>query len=108
MDLTTPHFWIGFALISLWAVISGWSFALRLLKHDETPTFWRVVSVAQILLACHRLAHDLESDGALRAQVVGAVDDAYPTPAYLALDDEPAAETPVFRVGRLFFHFPRK
>jgi hypothetical protein len=50
MDLTTPHFWIGFALISVWAVISGWSFALRLLRYDETPTFWRVVSVAQVLL----------------------------------------------------------
>ena len=50
MDLTTPHFWIGFALVSVWAVISGWSFALRLLPYDETPTFWRIVSVAQVLL----------------------------------------------------------
>lgn len=50
MDLTTPHFWIGFTLISVWAVVSGWSFALRLLNYDETPTFWRAVSVAQILL----------------------------------------------------------
>jgi hypothetical protein len=50
MELTTPHFWIGFALISIWAIISGWAFALRLLPYDETPTFWRVVSIAQILL----------------------------------------------------------
>lgn len=50
MDLTVPHTWVGLALVSLWAVISGWSFALRLLPYEETPTFWRVVSVAQILL----------------------------------------------------------
>jgi hypothetical protein len=38
MSLTTPHFWVGFALVSIWAVIAGWS-------------FWRAVSIAQILLA---------------------------------------------------------
>jgi hypothetical protein len=51
MSLTTPHFWVGFALVSIWAIIAGWSLALRLIGYDETPTFWRVVSVAQILLA---------------------------------------------------------
>ena len=50
MSLTTPHFWVGFALVSIWAVIAGWSLALRLFGYDETPTFWRVVSIAQILL----------------------------------------------------------
>jgi hypothetical protein len=50
MGLTTPHFWVGFALVSIWAVIAGWSLALRLIGYDETPTFWRVVSIAQILL----------------------------------------------------------
>ena len=50
MDLAQPHTWAGLAIVSLWGVISGWSFALRLLPYDETPTFWRVVSVAQILL----------------------------------------------------------
>lgn len=50
MDLAEPHTWIGLALVSVWAVVSGWSFALRLLGYDETPTFWRVVSVAQVLL----------------------------------------------------------
>ncbi len=50
MDLAEPHTWIGLALVSVWAVISGWSFALRLLHYDETPTFWRVVSIAQVLL----------------------------------------------------------
>ncbi|CAN5872049.1 hypothetical protein BH23ACT10_BH23ACT10_19370 [soil metagenome] len=50
MNLAEPHTWIGLALVSVWAVVSGWSFALRLLGYDETPTFWRVVSVAQVLL----------------------------------------------------------
>lgn len=50
MDLTTPHFWVGFVLVSIWPIIAGWSVALRLLGFDETPTFWRVVSIAQILL----------------------------------------------------------
>lgn len=55
MDLAQPHTWIGLALISVWAVISGWSFALRLLGYEETPTFWRAVSVAQILLVVQLL-----------------------------------------------------
>ncbi|MGH8896806.1 MAG: hypothetical protein ACRDZ4_07235 [Egibacteraceae bacterium] len=42
---------IAFALIGIWAVIGLWSLALRFMKYEETPTFWRVVSVAQILLA---------------------------------------------------------
>ncbi|MBW3606556.1 MAG: hypothetical protein KY460_16945 [Actinobacteria bacterium] len=50
MDLAAPHTWLGLVLVSIWAVVSGWSFALRLLGYDETPTFWRVVSVAQVLL----------------------------------------------------------
>ena len=45
---------------------------------------------------------DLERDRALGRQVVGAVDDAYPTSAYLAFDDEPAAKAPALGVGRLF------
>jgi FtsH-binding integral membrane protein len=55
MDLAQPHTWAGLAIVSLWAVVSGWSFALRLLRYDETPTFWRVVSVAQILLGIQLL-----------------------------------------------------
>lgn len=50
MNLAEPHTWAGLAIVSLWAVISGWSLALRLLPYEETPMFWRVVSVAQILL----------------------------------------------------------
>lgn len=55
MDLAQPHIWIGLALVSVWGVISGWSFALRLLGYDETPTFWRAVSIAQILLVVQLL-----------------------------------------------------
>jgi hypothetical protein len=41
---------LGYAVIGSWAVIACWSFALRLTRHEDTPTFWRAVSVAQILL----------------------------------------------------------
>ena len=52
MSLTGVHGYVlGFLLIGSWAVISGWAFALRFTSYEETPTFWRVVSVAQILLA---------------------------------------------------------
>ena len=52
MSLTALHGYIlGFAVIGAWATICGWSLALRLLRYEETPTFWRAVSVAQILLA---------------------------------------------------------
>ncbi|HVM21329.1 MAG TPA: hypothetical protein VM307_15325 [Egibacteraceae bacterium] len=42
---------LGYALISSWAIVSGWALALRFTRYEETPTFWRVVSVAQVLLA---------------------------------------------------------
>lgn len=41
---------LGFLLIGSWAVISGWALALRFTKYEETPTFWRFVSLAQLLL----------------------------------------------------------
>lgn len=51
MGLIALHGYIlGFAIVGSWAVIMGWSLALRFLDYDETPTFWRAVSVAQILL----------------------------------------------------------
>ena len=51
MSLTGVHGYVlGFALISLWGVIAGWALALRFTSYEETPTFWRVVSVAQIIL----------------------------------------------------------
>jgi hypothetical protein len=52
MNLTTLHgSVIGFAVIGSWAIVCFWSLALRLLRYEDTPTFWRAVSVAQILLA---------------------------------------------------------
>ena len=55
--LTGIHGYVlGFALIGSWAVISGWALALRFTSYEETPTFWRVVSVAQILLALQWIA----------------------------------------------------
>ena len=51
MDLVQLHGHVlGFIIIGSWATICFWSLALRLLGYGETPTFWRVVSVAQILL----------------------------------------------------------
>jgi hypothetical protein len=51
MSLTTIHgYLIGPVVIGSWVLIGFWSLALRFMKYEETPTFWRVVSVAQILL----------------------------------------------------------
>ncbi|MGH8906711.1 MAG: hypothetical protein ACRD0K_09385 [Egibacteraceae bacterium] len=57
MRLTVIHgYLIGFAVIGSWAVICFWSLALRLLgRYEDTPTFWRAVSVAQVLLAVQLL-----------------------------------------------------
>lgn len=41
---------LGFLLIGSWAVVCGWALALRFTKYEETPTFWRFVSLAQLLL----------------------------------------------------------
>jgi hypothetical protein len=52
MNLTVIHgYLLGFAIIGSWAIIGFWSLALRFTRYDETPTFWRAVSVAQLLLA---------------------------------------------------------
>ena len=51
MTLTGLHGYVlGFVIIGSWAVICGWALTLRFLPYEETPTFWRAVSVAQILL----------------------------------------------------------
>lgn len=51
MDLTALHgYLLGFAVIGMWPIIGFWSLALRFLPYEETPTFWRAVSVAQVLL----------------------------------------------------------
>jgi len=46
---------IGFAVVGSWAVVMFWALALRFTRYDETPTFWRAVSVAQVLLALQLL-----------------------------------------------------
>ena len=51
MTLTGLHGYVlGFVIIGSWAVICGWALVLRFLPYEETPTFWRAVSLAQILL----------------------------------------------------------
>lgn len=51
MSLTAVHGYVlGFVLIGAWATVCGWALALRFTRYAQTPTFWRVVSVAQILL----------------------------------------------------------
>ena len=51
MDLTALHgYVIGFAVMGSWVIIMFWSLALRLSRYEDTPTFWRAVSVAQLLL----------------------------------------------------------
>lgn len=49
------HAYVGWSIIALWAVVSGWAFALSFADYDETPMFWRFVSVAQILLGVQLL-----------------------------------------------------
>lgn len=51
MSMTILHQWVGYAIVGSWAIVGGWSLALRFVRYDETPTFWRMVSVAQMLLA---------------------------------------------------------
>jgi hypothetical protein len=41
---------LGYAIIGSWAAVCGWALALRFTRYEETPTFWRFVSVAQLLL----------------------------------------------------------
>ncbi len=56
MNLTALHgYLIGFAVIGSWVIIGFWSLALRLRHYEETPTFWKAVSVAQVLLAIQLL-----------------------------------------------------
>lgn len=56
MSITLLHNWAGYAIVGSWAIVGGWALALRFLPYDETPTFWRAVSVAQILLFVQLLA----------------------------------------------------
>ncbi|MBA2528399.1 MAG: hypothetical protein H0V19_00295 [Euzebyales bacterium] len=52
MSVTAVHgYLVGFVVIGAWATICCWSLALRFTRFTQTPTFWRAVSIAQILLA---------------------------------------------------------
>lgn len=44
-------YWLGVPVWASWVIIMVWALVLRLMGAGETPTFWRAVSVAQILLA---------------------------------------------------------
>lgn len=41
---------LGYGVIGIWALVGLWSLALRIVRRKEAPTFWRLVSVAQVLL----------------------------------------------------------
>lgn len=44
-------YWLGVPVWASWVIIMIWALVLRLRRAGETPTFWRAVSIAQILLA---------------------------------------------------------
>lgn len=51
MSLTAIHgYALGFLVIGSWATIMFWALALSFTRYEDTPTFWRAVSVAQVLL----------------------------------------------------------
>lgn len=54
--LSAHGYLLGFGLPAVWAVICIWALVLRGMKRDDTPVFWRVVSVAQLLLVVQVLA----------------------------------------------------
>ena len=47
---------LGYAVVGVWAAVAGWSLALRFTRYEETPTFWRAVSVGQLLLVLQLVA----------------------------------------------------
>lgn len=56
MDLTLLHGYVlGYAAIASWVVVGVWSLVLRFTRPQEAPTFWRVVSIAQVLLGVQLL-----------------------------------------------------
>ena len=54
--ITLHGYVLGFAVIAAWAVILLWALVLWVRKPEESPVFWRAVSVAQILLGLQLLA----------------------------------------------------
>lgn len=81
MDLAVVHgLWLGLAIVGSWIIICLWALTLRLMgRAEDTPTFWRAVSLAQLLLVVQL--------------VVGLV--------LLAIGRRPG---PGSRVGDLLFH----
>jgi hypothetical protein len=56
MSISVIHgYAVGSLVIGAWAIIAGWALALRFTDYDETPTFWKAVSAAQILLGIQLL-----------------------------------------------------
>jgi hypothetical protein len=52
MDLAQLHgYVVGSLIMGLWLVLTVWALVLWRMHREEAPTFWRVVSIAQILLA---------------------------------------------------------
>lgn len=50
MDFTAVHTVLGGAIVAAWILVAFWSLILRLVRREEAPLFWRLVSLAQILL----------------------------------------------------------
>lgn len=50
MDVTAVHRLLGGAIVASWLVVCVWALVLRVARREEAPAFWRVVSVAQVLL----------------------------------------------------------
>lgn len=56
MDFTEIHgHLLGWITIGAWGVLCLWALLERALRREETPLFWRGVSVAQILLVVQLL-----------------------------------------------------
>ena len=56
MTFTAFHgYLLGVVLIGSWATITFWALALSFTRYEDTPTFWRAVSLAQVLLVLQLL-----------------------------------------------------
>ena len=56
MDFARIHgYVVGFTIMGLWAVLSVWALVLWRMRREEAPSFWRAVSVAQVLLVIQLL-----------------------------------------------------
>jgi hypothetical protein len=56
MDLARIHgYVVGYLIMGLWLALTLWALVLWRMRREEAPSFWRVVSIAQILLAVQLL-----------------------------------------------------